>query len=357
MSDNKPKSNPTAFSKAALKKKRKVMKSVTLKQVTNPQAEENSQPKSEVKPVILDKSSPDLKPMSPYQILMNELSNITVHRKRLNTGLGEAEGVDYDVFYIQFSNFPTQENNHKPSFFIKQLNVLCTKIKGEIFRYVNDKNNSPETTLSYLEEKSKELNNIREKIEIARTPNGGDDIYFIADLDYNKIIEEFSSDRSIPANLIAIQKSLSPFVKHTYDALKIIIDFIILKFGQVSSNIFSSKELTSNTQKSITLNIPKSKIIRLDIRQTAVLFYYLWKHSAILKESNKYISKAIQCFTGHSAQNIRTYDGFSLIDSIIKDDVIDKRFQHIPHYNITGVKKLLEEIIDDINSEIYKDPK
>ncbi len=85
----------------------------------------------------------------------------------------------------------------------------------------------------------------------------------------------------------------------------------------------------------------------LDIRETAILFYYLRKYSATIDYTDNSYSKIVHYLSGHSEANLRTRSGFGNIINIVKETR-----EGVKYSNIKNVKILLEKIISDIDREI-----
>ncbi len=91
------------------------------------------------------------------------------------------------------------------------------------------------------------------------------------------------------------------------------------------------------------------RIDRLDAYQSAILFYYLRNHKAIINYTDADLAEFVHYLTGHSEQNLRTKKGFGSIWDIISEERNGEKF-----FNAKAVKTLLQEIIDDIDSEVNK---
>ncbi len=89
------------------------------------------------------------------------------------------------------------------------------------------------------------------------------------------------------------------------------------------------------------------KADRLDIYQTAILFYLLRNSKAVINYTDQDLAKFAHYLTGHSEQNLRTEKGFSQINSIMEDNRKGEDF-----YNLKAVRSFLEELIEDIDSKI-----
>lgn len=115
---------------------------------------------------------------------------------------------------------------------------------------------------------------------------------------------------------------------------------------------------------------PEETIKRLDRFQTALLFHYLMKHGAALKHSNPDYSKIVHFLTGHSAQNMQRL-GLTGLENVKKDRVADEGDDHYVNksnlareqkakgkvkvnYNLNQVKKLLQDILKEVNDDIKK---
>lgn len=127
--------------------------------------------------------------------------------------------------------------------------------------------------------------------------------------------------------------------------------------GTDDSSINESKELNLSSlpdqskRKRAHLTIQK-----LDIRQTALFFYYLRKFDFVLDYADDSFAKIINVLTGHSEQNIRTKKGFGVIGSIKNDepDSKPKYFIEKPNHNLEVLKSALLEIIKEIDNQIEK---
>jgi hypothetical protein len=97
-------------------------------------------------------------------------------------------------------------------------------------------------------------------------------------------------------------------------------------------------------------------ISKLDIRQTALLFYYLREFELVLKYNDDSLVKIICALTGHSEQNIRTKKGFGIIQDIKRDipDTKTRQFKEVPNYNLNVLRSVLNEIIEEIDEQTKK---
>ncbi|QMU27690.1 hypothetical protein [Adhaeribacter radiodurans] len=120
--------------------------------------------------------------------------------------------------------------------------------------------------------------------------------------------------------------------------------------------IHEEKQLELELPSEIKLPLPKKskKIERLDTRQSALLYFYLRKFDAILNYSDTSLAKLMHALTGHSEQKLRTEKGLGVIWDIMEDTVKDNTFNHVPDYNLDTVKKLLSEVITEIDNQKKK---
>ncbi len=121
---------------------------------------------------------------------------------------------------------------------------------------------------------------------------------------------------------------------------------------------------TSSRKKSETqilvlpenFKLPKMNFVapRLDIRQTALLFNYLKKYNVILDYQDDSLAKIVSSLTGHSEQNIRTGEGFGMIQYIKQDhpDSKTKKFKSEPNHNLIVLRYLLVEILEDLDTQM-----
>lgn len=89
---------------------------------------------------------------------------------------------------------------------------------------------------------------------------------------------------------------------------------------------------------------------KFDRYQSALLFYYLREHGAVVNFSDSSYSKVIACLTGHSAENIRQ-KALGPIWDVIRDKAKNRTVKQ-PNYNLNTVKDLLTAILKDIEQEI-----
>lgn len=96
----------------------------------------------------------------------------------------------------------------------------------------------------------------------------------------------------------------------------------------------------------------KDKTAALDKYQTALLFHYLKEKEAIIDLVDKDLAHVLSRLTPHSEQNLRTEGLYSI--KFIKGDHPDYRNKTFtePNRNLTQVRVLLQNIIDDIDSQI-----
>lgn len=145
---------------------------------------------------------------------------------------------------------------------------------------------------------------------------------------------------------------------------KILIEFLTVKLNTISPehNKYyvvapEDKETVKMIDEKIIYELPENfsliknglKSEALDIKQTAVLFYYLRKHKATIDYGDKSFSKLIHYLTGHSANNLRQKSGFGNIIEILRSSK-----NGIEKNNLKKVKELLENILHDIDKEIDK---
>ena len=147
---------------------------------------------------------------------------------------------------------------------------------------------------------------------------------------------------------------------------KIKDQLLILKLAELtrvtSSSQTGTQKQTINENQVIELpenfNLPKLNLVaeRLDIRQTALLFDYLKRFKVILNYNTDSLASIIYALTGHSAQNIRTNKGFGIIQGIRRDepDSKIKQYKSYPNHNLLALKKLLLEIVDDLDIQMKK---
>ena len=94
-------------------------------------------------------------------------------------------------------------------------------------------------------------------------------------------------------------------------------------------------------------NKNESANLKLDIKQTAILFYQLKKHKAIYPFSDQALAKLVSNITGHSEQNIRTKKGFGAYWDLIKESR-----EGMTNFHAKKVKEFLQAIIDELDKEI-----
>ena len=85
----------------------------------------------------------------------------------------------------------------------------------------------------------------------------------------------------------------------------------------------------------------------LDIRQSAILFYLLRKHKAIIPYSDASLAKFVHYLTGYSESNLRTRKGLGNYWSIIKENR-----EGISNYNAIKVKEFLETVLEDLEKQL-----
>ena len=145
---------------------------------------------------------------------------------------------------------------------------------------------------------------------------------------------------------------------------KILIEFLTLKLKYLhpeTDKLYIAQpqgiSVDGNIEKKIVVELPEDFSLieqsinseALDIRQTAVLFYYLRKHHATIEYSDKSYAKLVHYLSGYSAENLRKRKGFGNIIEISKETR-----GGVEKSNLKNVKSLLEKIISDIDKEIKK---
>lgn len=145
---------------------------------------------------------------------------------------------------------------------------------------------------------------------------------------------------------------------------KILIEFLTLKLKNLhpeTDKLHTAQpqgmNVDRNIGKKIVVELPEDFSLieqsinseALDIRGTAVLFYYLRKHHATIEYSDKSYAKLVHYLSGYSAENLRKRSGFGNIIEILKETR-----GGVEKSNLKNVKSLLENIISDIDKEIKK---
>jgi len=146
--------------------------------------------------------------------------------------------------------------------------------------------------------------------------------------------------------------------------LNILIEFLTIRLNALSPEIDKyyitapeSKETEKRIGDKTIYELPENFSLieqsinseALDIRQTAILFYYLRKHHATIEYSDKSYAKLVHYLSGYSAENLRKRKGFGNIIEISKETR-----DGVKHSNLKNVRTLLEKIISDIDKEIKK---
>ena len=141
---------------------------------------------------------------------------------------------------------------------------------------------------------------------------------------------------------------------------KILITFLQQRLNtinptQENANYFDEQEPENSFNSDQVYQLPENfsltkeriKASNLDIRQTALLFYYLRKKEAVINYTDASLAKIVHYLTGHSESNIRQNKGFGNIINIEKEVREKESF-----YNIKKLKSFLEDIISDIDKKI-----
>lgn len=195
---------------------------------------------------------------------------------------------------------------------------------------------------------------------------------FVADNDLeNEIVDEIENClfQFIQIRFYAVAK-LIHFLNDQYEILKAIIPH-----NQLANDVNNFQRLTAKVmttdedlQRNIVqpqqlvlpenFNLPKMdlKISKLDIRQTALLFFLLRENQLILNYSNDSLAKIVYALTGHSEQNLRTKNGFGIIRDILDDDLGTKtnEAQTTQNHNLSKVKDALSDIIKCLDNQMKK---
>jgi len=105
----------------------------------------------------------------------------------------------------------------------------------------------------------------------------------------------------------------------------------------------------SISQKSV-----QNSILRLDIRQTALLFHYLKEYGLVLTHSPNAMSKMVSALTGYSKKNLQDNWNIDNLNEIKGDQPSGKpdKYQKIQNFNLNAVRTALQEIIDEIDHQM-----
>lgn len=99
--------------------------------------------------------------------------------------------------------------------------------------------------------------------------------------------------------------------------------------------------------------VPTGEVI-LDKKQTALLFHFLVEASIILNFDKAPLARIAHICTGHSEQNLRTTEGFGVLEKIMKDEVVNQKMKNGKNYNLNTVKKALLHVIAIIDIEVNR---
>jgi len=174
-------------------------------------------------------------------------------------------------------------------------------------------------------------------------------------LHYNKILNSNSAQLHVFLS-VHFKKEISNLFT------KLLIEFLTLRMNAISPEFekyYLSEQTDQDTHlkegEQIIYQLPEDfsltklniKAKALDIKQAAILFYYLKDQGAILDYSNQSLAKLVHYLTGHSLENLRKNKGFGEITNILRETR-----QGIKYYNTIEVKKFLENIIIKLEKEI-----
>jgi hypothetical protein len=281
---------------------------------------------------------------------------------------------------VEFNGFFSIES------YEKYLNILVYEAFVEI-RHLIAGGNSPYEKLSI----SLELNSsYKNKLILCdsnskKLQNQYDELakskYFQTNIGKQYIIDNGDYDDEI-IDLITFK--LYSYIQVQYNAISELVKFIDTQYDiliLIIPTYKTDQELTAYQlltekyeiqKKSIKQNLVESKTIilpenfslprmnltisKLDIRQTALLFYYLREFELVLKYNDDSLVKIICALTGHSEQNIRTKKGFGIIQDIKRDipDTKTRQFKEVPNYNLNVLRSVLNEIIEEIDEQTKK---
>jgi len=197
---------------------------------------------------------------------------------------------------------------------------------------------------------------------------GRKEFQFNKKVDEEIILQHFIKHYNDILNTNDKQLKIFEYVKLTKQVAdlftKILIEYLTVKLKNLhpeNDTLYVAQpqgiSVNGNIEKKIVVELPEDFSLieqsinseALDIRETAVLFYYLRKHHATIEYSDKSYAKLVHYLSGYSAENLRKRSGFG---NIIK--IFNEKRGGVEKSNLKNVKHLLEKIISDIDKEIEK---
>lgn len=107
-------------------------------------------------------------------------------------------------------------------------------------------------------------------------------------------------------------------------------------------------------KKGRDFTIPTDEL-SLDEFQCALLFNYLRERKVIQPLTNTALAGYVSLLTGHSAKQIRAKKGFSSIEKIMADQLVNKTKKgETVSYNLKTVKQVLQNVLAEVDREIKR---
>jgi hypothetical protein len=161
-------------------------------------------------------------------------------------------------------------------------------------------------------------------------------------------------EHDIYGTMLANEVQTETAKKQLYEDIRVQLMYFSRKLSIIKESLLLNLSLKTPSKKEVEkiVIIPTDELL-LDMRQSALLFYYLKEAKVIQPHVNDKLSIYISLLTGFSEQKLRTTKGLGSIPNIMSDkNVVIKKKKDTPHFNLNSVKNALQKIIKDVEFEI-----